>query len=95
MSKFNTKVITEGFNSAICNACAERIDPTGEEKTLIFCANDEHADMVVRILKEEYDKLGDYCMNNDMIKKITGSVKDVDKLIRKTCKNDQLPNYCS
>ena len=25
--------------------------------------------MVVRILKEEYDKLGDYSMNNDMIKK--------------------------
>lgn len=90
VSKFNTKVITEGFNRAICNALVERIDPTGEEKTLIFCANDEHADMVVRILKEEYDKLGDYSMNNDMIKKITGSVKDVDKLIRKF-KNDSYP----
>ncbi len=90
ITKFNTKVITEGFNRAVCQALVNEISPEGEEKTLIFAANDEHADMVVRILREEFENLGAYQMNNDMITKITGSVKDVDKLIRKF-KNDNYP----
>ncbi|WP_373077462.1 type I restriction-modification system endonuclease [Fusobacterium varium] len=90
ITNFNTKVITEGFNRAVCKSLVTEISPEGEEKTLIFAANDEHADMIVRILKEEYNELGIYSMNNDMIEKITGSVKDVNQLIRKF-KNDSYP----
>ena len=90
ITKFNTKVITEGFNRAVCKALVNALNPEGPEKTLIFAANDEHADMIVRILREEYENLGIYSMNNDMIAKITGSVKDVDKLIRRF-KNDTYP----
>lgn len=82
VDKFNTKVITEGFNRAVCSALVNYINPEGPEKTLVFAATDEHADMLVRVLREEFDKLEMYSMNNDMIEKITGSVKDVDKLIK-------------
>lgn len=46
--------------------------------------------MLVRILREEYEKQGLYSMNHDMIEKITGSVKDVGKLIKKY-KNENYP----
>lgn len=90
VDKFNTKVITEGFNRAVCSALVNYINPEGPEKTLVFAATDEHADMLVRVLREEFDKLEMYSMNNDMIEKITGSVKDVDKLIKKF-KNENYP----
>lgn len=36
---FNRKVITRPFNKAVCEYLAQEIDPTGQRKTLIFCAN--------------------------------------------------------
>lgn len=89
VDKFNTSVITENFNRVVCSCLTQYINPYGPEKTLIFAATDEHADMIVRILKEEFDKVY-FDMNNDMIEKITGSVKDVDKLIKKF-KNETYP----
>lgn len=86
---FNKKVITENFNRAVCSALVNRINPYGPEKTLIFAATDEHADMIVRILYEEYKK-ADYNVNYDMIQKITGSVKDIASLIKKY-KNELYP----
>src|SRR5262249_27314284 len=49
---FNRKVVTEAFNRVVCGVLAEEIDPTLDPKTLIFCANDAHADLVVKVLKE-------------------------------------------
>ena len=54
---FNRKVITENFNRTICQALAAHIDPSLPGKTLIFCVNDIHADLVVRLLKEAFDDL--------------------------------------
>lgn len=89
---FNKKVITENFNRVVCSALVDNINPEGPEKTLIFAANDEHADLVVRLLREEYQKKyhNVYELNNDMIEKITGSIKDANQMIKKF-KNEVYP----
>jgi len=90
IEKFNKNVITENFNREVCSALVDYINPEGPEKTLIFTASDEHADMVVRILREEYHKQGIYDMNTDMIAKMTGYVKDIEHLVKKF-KNENYP----
>ena len=51
---------------------SNHIDPEQDEKTLIFCATDEHADMVVRLLKEALKaKYG--AVDDDAVAKITGA----------------------
>ena len=90
VEKFNKSIITESFNREVCSALVDYINPEGPEKTLIFTASDEHADMVVRILREEYHKQGIYDMNIEMIAKMTGYVKDIDHLVKKF-KNESYP----
>ena len=90
IDKFNKDIITENFNRAVCSALVDYINPEGPEKTLIFAASDDHADMIVRILKEEYEKQNFYDMNGDMIVKMTGYVKDIDHLVKKF-KNEAYP----
>src|SRR5262252_3082567 len=79
---FNRKVITENFNRAICQALAAHIDPSLPGKTLIFCVNDLHADLVVRLLKEAFD---DYYgpVPDDTVKKITGAADQPSQFIRR------------
>jgi type I restriction enzyme, R subunit len=86
---FNRKVITENFNRTICQALAAHIDPSLPGKTLIFCVNDLHADLVVRLLKEAFD---DYygSVPDDTVKKITGAADQPSQLIRRY-KNEKLP----
>ena len=79
---FNRKVVNESFTRVMCRELVKKIDPNGEGKTLIFAATDFHADMVVRILKEEY-KREEFIINEDTISKQTGYVKDVNKEIKK------------
>ncbi|WP_226812183.1 type I restriction-modification system endonuclease [Buttiauxella massiliensis] len=87
---FNRKVISENFNRVICQELVKELDPFGEEKTLIFCATDKHADMVKRLLdeafREEYDNY-----NQAAVEKITGKSDKVDTLI-KLYKNERYPN---
>jgi type I restriction enzyme R subunit len=89
VEKFNKQVITEPFNRAIALELAARIDPLIEEKTLIFAANDRHADIIVTELKRamqgRYEEL-----ENDAIQKLTGSVDGVQAKIR-SFRNDSLP----
>ncbi len=86
---FNRKVITENFNRTVCQALAEHLDPALPGKTLIFCVNDMHADLVVRLLKEAFDaKYGP--VHDDTVKKITGAADQPAQLIRRY-KNEQLP----
>lgn len=86
---FNRKVLTENFNRTICGALAEHIDPTLPGKALIFCVNDLHADMVVRLLKEALDE--NYGgVHDDTVLKITGAADKPMQLIRRF-KNEQLP----
>ncbi len=90
VEQFNKRVITEPFNRAILNKLVEYIDPTGKEKTLIFAATDQHADLIVRLLKEAFQERGDE-VEDDAIVKITGYIhKPLESI--KRFKNERLPN---
>lgn len=96
IESFNRQVITEPFNRTVLSEIARDIDPeTPEEqgKTLIYAVDDQHADMIVNILKEIYSETG---VDNDAIMKITGSVgggdrKKVMEAIKRF-KNEKFPS---
>jgi type I restriction enzyme, R subunit len=90
VQQFNKRVITESFNRAVLNKLVEYIDPTGKEKTLIFAATDQHADLVVRLLKEAFKERGDE-IEDDAITKITGYIYKPLEAIKRF-KNERLPN---
>ena len=86
---FNTKVITENFNKVVCEKLAEEIDPSLPGKTMIFCATDSHADMVVHLLKKAFEKQYGSVEDNAVMK-ITGAAdKPMEKL--RHYKNERLP----
>jgi len=87
---FNKQVITEPFNRAVLNKLTDYIDPESREKTLIFTATNQHADLVVRLLKEAYANRGDV-VSDDAIVKITGSIYNPNEMIKRF-KNERLPN---
>ena len=96
IESFNRQVITENFNRTVLAEIARDIDPESPEeqgKTLIYAVDDQHADMIVSILKEIYSETG---VDNDAIMKITGSVgggnkKKVQEAIKRF-KNERYPS---
>lgn len=91
VASFNRRVITEGFNRVICEALAQEILPDSEEKTLIFCTTDRHADMVKRLLDEAFSELYGTDYHEEAVRKITGQSDKVDKLISRF-KNEKYPS---
>lgn len=87
---FNRKVITKEFNTVVCEYLARELDPQSNQKTLIFCANDIHADLVVDLLKKAFAKQYG-SVEDDAIVKITGSADQPLQLIRRY-KNERNPN---
>lgn len=89
VEQFNKKVVTVPFNRVVAEELAKHIDPALPGKTLIFAATDAHADIVVSAVKtafaEAYGEIDDAA-----VKKITGSVDQVQKLIR-SFRNDTNP----
>jgi type I restriction enzyme R subunit len=88
---FNRRVISPAFNKVICKELVKELDPFGDEKTLIFCASDRHADMVKRILDRLYKKMYGDEYNEAAVKKITGQSDRVGLLIRQY-KNERYPS---
>ena len=87
---FNRKVITEPFNRVVCEYLATELDPASRRKTLIFCATDAHADMVVDLLKNAF--VAQYgSVEDDAVIKITGAADKPLNLIRRY-KNESDPN---
>ncbi|WP_437563101.1 type I restriction-modification system endonuclease [Sorangium sp. So ce542] len=89
---FNSKVMTRSFNEVVCAELARHIDPTLPGKTLIFCVNDAHADLVVTLLEAAFvARYGS--VEEGAVAKITGhpSVDRPLQLIRHF-KNERLPN---
>lgn len=82
VGEFNRRVVTEPFNRAVCGALADHLNPAGPDKTLIFCATDLHADMVVRLLKEAFEVKG-IDIDDDAVLKITGNADKPLQLIRR------------
>ena len=80
VSDFNRKLIAPNFNKAICGELTHYLDPTSKQKTLIFCVDNTHADMVVEQLREVFSAKYP-TLEHDAIIKITGaSDKDPDKV---------------
>lgn len=79
---FNRKVVTESFNRVVCEALTAHINPAGPDKTLVFCATDLHADMVVRLFKQAFADKG-IEVEDDAILKITGAADKPLQLIRR------------
>jgi len=89
VEQFNKQVITPAFNRVVAEELAKHIDPALPGKTLIFAATDAHADIVVTAIKKAF--AGVYGEIDDVaVKKITGSVDRVQKLIR-SFRNDANP----
>ena len=89
VESFNKRVITVAFNQVVAEELTKYIDPGLPGKTLIFAATDAHADIVVNLLKKAFAAAyGE--IEDAAIRKITGSVDQVGKLIR-SYRNDALP----
>ena len=89
VEQFNKQVITPEFNRVVAEELAKHIDPALPGKTLIFAATDAHADIVVSAIKKAFaDAYGE--IDDAAVKKITGSVDRVQKLIR-SFRNDADP----
>ena len=88
---FNRRVINENFNRVICEQLVHELDPFGDEKTLVFCATDLHADMVKRLLDDEFKDLYNGSYNEAAVAKITGQSDKVNQLIRRY-KNERYPS---
>jgi type I restriction enzyme R subunit len=91
VTSFNRRVITTKFNKVICDQLAMELDPFGDEKTMIFCATDLHADMVKGLLDEAFKELYNGEYNQAAVAKITGQSDKVAQLIRQY-KNERYPN---
>lgn len=76
IDSFNREVITEPFNRTVLNEIAWDLNPDGKGKTLIYAVDDNHADLIVKILKEIYSEGG---VDNDAVMKITSSVAGGNK----------------
>ncbi|MCK6548444.1 type I restriction-modification system endonuclease [Myxococcota bacterium] len=77
VGEFNRTVITEPFNQAVAGALTKWLDLTSDEKTIVFCVDEIHADIVVKVLKAAFEDADD-----DAIRKITGSVDKPLQAIR-------------
>jgi type I restriction enzyme R subunit len=90
VESFNKQVITENFNKVVCEELARQVDPSLPGKTLIFCANDAHADLAVKLLLDAFKaKYGEVDANT--VKKVTGASDKPLELIRRY-KNERLPS---
>lgn len=95
VEKFNKQIITPSFNRTVLEEITRDIDPEDvmQGKMLIYAVDDEHADLIVKILKEIYTNYG---IDNDAIMKITGSVaggnkRKVQEAIKRF-KNERFPS---
>ncbi|MDB9566106.1 type I restriction-modification system endonuclease [Providencia rettgeri] len=80
VADFNRGLVIPAFNRAVCGELTKYLDPTGQQKTLIFCVTNSHADMVVEELRAAFKKQYPQ-LEHDAIIKITGdSDKDAKKV---------------
>ncbi len=90
VAEFNKSVVTREFNRVVCEYLAKQIEPEGERKTLIYCATDLHADIVVEELKKAFTAAyGE--VPDTAVKKITGASTEPLTLIRRY-KNERFPS---
>ena len=81
---------TESFNRVVCDYLAQELDLASRQKTLIFCATDPHADLVVHLLKQSFRDLYG-TVDDDAVIKITRAADKPLQLLRRY-KNERDPN---
>lgn len=91
IESFNRRVITPAFDKVICAELAKELDPFGEEKTMIFCVNQAHAERVKNLLDEAFKEAYGEQYNEAAVRIITGQSDKVEQLIRRY-KNEPNPN---
>ncbi|MQT47578.1 type I restriction-modification system endonuclease [Pseudomonas helleri] len=91
IESFNRRVITPGFDAVICNELANELDPFGEEKSMIFCVNQAHAERVKNLLDDAFKAAYGEHYNQAAVQIITGQSDKVDQLIRRY-KNEPHPS---
>ena len=91
---FNRHVINDSFNRVLLRELITNpryaLDPEDPKKTLIFAVNNTHADMIVNVLREEFEAIGEE-VDAEAIVKITGDVHKREDLLRRY-KNEQYPS---
>ncbi|MEB0205499.1 type I restriction-modification system endonuclease [Pseudomonas sp. CCC3.1] len=91
IESFNRSVITPGFDAVICNELANELDPFGEEKSMIFCVNQAHAERVKNLLDGAFKAAYGEQYNQAAVQIITGQSDKVKQLIRRY-KNEPHPS---
>ena len=91
IESFNRRVITPGFDKVICEQLAQELDPSGDEKTMIFCVNQAHAERVKNLLDEAFKEFHGEDYNQAAVQIITGQSDKVVQLIREY-KNERYPS---
>jgi len=91
IESFNRRVITPAFDKVICAELAKELDPFGEEKTMIFCVNQAHAERVKNLLDEAFTQAYGEQYNEAAVQIITGQSDKIETLIRRY-KNEPNPN---
>jgi type I restriction enzyme R subunit len=81
VADFNRRVIAPAFNEAVCARLAEELDPQERAKTIVFCVDDKHADLVVDCLTRALVAVwGESAVERDTVLKITGATTDENVL---------------
>lgn len=91
IESFNRRVITPAFDKVICDELAKELDPFGEEKAMIFCVNQAHAERVKNLLDDAFKEAYGEQYNEAAVSIITGQSDKVEQLIRRY-KNEPNPN---
>ncbi|MGK9066287.1 type I restriction-modification system endonuclease [Stutzerimonas chloritidismutans] len=91
IESFNRRVITPGFDKVICEQLAQELDPSGDEKAMIFCVNQAHAERVKNLLDEAFKDVHGDDYNQAAVQIITGQSDKVEQLIRQY-KNERYPS---
>jgi type I restriction enzyme R subunit len=94
VADFNRSLISSNYNKVVCEELVNHIDPTSPQKTLVFCVNNTHADIVVAELRTAFKSKYPALEHNAIIKITGDSDKDskkVQSLITRY-KKERLPN---
>lgn len=96
IESFNRRIVDENFDRTVLEEIARDIDPENPKeqgKTLIYAVNDAHADLIVKLLREIYEKIG---VDHRAIMKITGKAGEGNKKLIKEAikrfKNEDFPS---
>lgn len=87
----NRSILNKHFNEVICQQLIDELNPFGQEKTLIFCASDLHADMVKNLLDNAFTNLYENSYDQLAVAKITANSYNPEELIDRF-KTAQYPN---